>query len=585
MLLLTMNFSGVCALLASRAPWHIRLAKLVALGWAGVIFTLLTMPVWATFVHTLHHAYTSYNQASAYQLQPSMLLGLFDEVFYRILMPNERLLDPSLNFLLLLGFLYFAATLRGSFGNRTAMALAASSLVPLSLAFGLVPPAWIVRWPLLAEIAHVDNTFSCALIVLWSVLAGVGFAQAARRLGGRDGRGDLVVVALLLFALVFAWIGFRQAVHRPVLGPTTFTVNQPGHPIPVSSFIWGDLAALLAASVLLLVVARRALRRGSVGAAGVILLALGAGVLLWREGLQASSVGFRGFVQEPTVRVDFHAHSPAVAFMQREQNQAPGRGFGLRDNFFPGWTAAYGLGTVSGPDALMSPYLKQLQLASGVDRRWDWRLYATPANVAADRPVLDALNVRWYLDRPGDEAQLAPVLKLAKAADLDVYESPTAWPRAFFTNRVFRYGSAADFVARIRRGSGRPFAAAQSSDAATEDAIASIASGLAGRDITPATAYRLTENNTSFSVDAPGRGVVVLLESWWPDDFRAFLNGRRVPVLRLNHAFKGIVIPAAGEYRVSFHYWPHNFLRSLECCGLGVVLLALSLWAGLRRTA
>ena len=93
--------------------------------------------------------------------------------------------------------------------------IALSSLLPLSLAFGFISPEWIVRLPFLANIAHVDNTFSCVLLVLSSVLAGIGFATAAQRLGTREGRDDLIVAGLLLFALVFGWVAFRQAAHRP----------------------------------------------------------------------------------------------------------------------------------------------------------------------------------------------------------------------------------------------------------------------------------------------------------------------------------------------------------------------------------
>ena len=85
---------------------------LAAAAWAGVIFVLLAAPVWGTFLDTLKQAYTGYNAVSAYQIQPSLLLGAFDEAFYRPLMPNLWTFDPSANFLLLLGVLYFLVTLR-----------------------------------------------------------------------------------------------------------------------------------------------------------------------------------------------------------------------------------------------------------------------------------------------------------------------------------------------------------------------------------------------------------------------------------------------------------------------------------------
>ena len=192
------------------------------------------------------------------------------------------------------------------------MALAASSLLPLSLAFGLVSPEWIVRIPFLANIAHLDNTFTCALLVLWSVLAGVGFQHAAVRLGTREGRADLLITGLLLFGMVFAWVGFRHASHRPIFGlGQTFSPLLPGQTIPASSFVMGQLWVLLTALVVLAWAVRTALLRRRITSAGGILLALCGIVLIWRTGLHASTVGYENYVARPTVRANFHARSTA----------------------------------------------------------------------------------------------------------------------------------------------------------------------------------------------------------------------------------------------------------------------------------
>ena len=45
-------------------------------------------------------------------------------------MSQDRVFAPSLNFLLLLGFLYFLATLRTQFTNRAVMALALRQVAP-----------------------------------------------------------------------------------------------------------------------------------------------------------------------------------------------------------------------------------------------------------------------------------------------------------------------------------------------------------------------------------------------------------------------------------------------------------------------
>jgi len=583
MLLVSINFSGGCLLLASGPGWRERVARLATVTWAGVLFVLITLPIWWTFLKTLGHAYTGYDVASAYQIQPTLLLGAFDEIFYRPLMEHNRVFSPSLNFLLLLGLLYFLATLRRQFAHPAAIALAASSLVPLALAFGLVPPRWIVTVPFLRNIAHLDNTFSCVLIVLWSVLAGVGFATAARRLATPLGRSDLIIAGLLLGGLVFGWIAFRQAAHRPIFGPT-FSVHPPGQVLAISPFIWDYLKTLLVAAVALALLARGALRMRVCTPARGLLLAACVILLLWRHALHSNAVGFEEFTVRPTDRVDFHAHSGAMEFARAAHAREPGRGFGFNGNFFPGWTGMYGLETVHGPDALVNPWLREFAGVSGIERLWDWRLYVEASGLPAARPFLDLLNVRFYFDLLSKNPVLTSSLTLVKSADLDVYESPTAWPRAFFTPRIETYAEPAELIAKLRGSAGTPFAAVQKSDASAIAAVARIARPASDAVAIAATAYRLTENSTSFRVAADGPGMIVLTEAYWAGDFRAEVNGRSTPIFRVNHAFRGVLVDAAGDYEVAIRYLPVNFPLTVALSITGATLLGLSLFFAVRRT-
>lgn len=587
MLLLSLNFSGFCVLAFANEPWRTRLARFAALLWAGILFALLTAPVWLTFVTTLQHSYTSYNAVSAFQIQPALLLGFFDEAFYRPIMIAQRTFDPSVNFIVLLGLLYFLATSRLTLHDRVSLALAVSSIVPLALAFGVVPARWIVKWPFLANVAHLDNCFSCVLIVLWSVLAGVGFARAAVRLGTSDGRDDLAVAATLLSALVATWIGFGQAVHRAVFGPgTTFSPLPNNQPLPIGTFVWDYLAALLAASVVATWLVRRALARKMLSLAAGVILLLCATVMLWRQSFHSQAVGFETYVVRPPPRVDFHAPSAAVKWVQRAVAAEPARAYGLHNNFFPGWTVIYRLETITGPDALANPYWRELTGAlPGIQRIWDWRLYLDAVDVANARRGLDALNVGYYLDWRSNQQLLGRSLRLVDSADLDVYASPTAWPRAFFTDRIAVYDKVSDFVAMIEQGDGRPFAAVERADTVALAALPPLDADLAQRSVIRATHYRLTENTTAFDVHASGPGVIVLNEAYWPGAFRAEVNGQRTPIVRVNHALEGVPIRAAGDYHIVFRCLPEGFPRNLMLCGLGAVLLALSLvWSVRRKT-
>ncbi len=566
MLLLTLNFAGACVLLLAPLSVRERPARFAIAASAGVIFTLLAAPVWITFLEALNQSYTGYNARTAYQLQPSLALGFFDEVLLRPFWEGERVYNPSANFLLLIGVIAFLVHLRAAATHRLTRGLALAALLPIAVIFGLIPPQWIVQLPFLGNVAHLDNSFGCGLILILSVLAGVGFATAAPRLGQSEGRGDLAIGGLLLLALVFPYIAFTQVVQR-----STYSYLHWGETLPYSPFVWGSLAALLAAAIGFSLAMRRVLTRGP-STAALIFAFTCVTVMLWRHGWHAR-VGFEGHVVMPTVRADFHAKSPAIAALRADQKDEPGRAIGFHGNLFPGWNNAYRLEGICGPDALMNPYYRELVDACGFNRIWDWRIYVEFPTFAALRPFYDFLNVRHYLDYKSDHGRQGSVLTSVFDGDLDVYRSETAWPRAFFTDRLATYAKPADFAKLVQTANGLPLAAMQAGDPAIP---AHFPATLADRAATPARNYRLTTNTTAFDIDATGPGIAVLSEAWLAHDFRVTLDGERVNYLRLNHAFKGIVIPKSGRHHVEFTYHPRHFSLALMFSAIGVILLGAS---------
>jgi uncharacterized membrane protein YfhO len=89
-----------------------------------------------------------------------------------------------------------------------------------------------------------------------------------------------------------------------------------------------------------------------------------------------------------------------------------------------------------------------------------------------------------------------------------------------------------------------------------------------------ATDYRLTSNNTSFVIDAPGPGVAVLTETYLAEDFQITVDGKPAPYFRVNHAFKGVAIGSAGRHEITFAYWPQHFTLALWLGAAGLGLLA-----------
>jgi hypothetical protein len=228
----------------------------------------------------------------------------------------------------------------------------------------------------------------------------------------------------------------------------------------------------------------------------------------------------------------------------------------------------------------VNPFYRELTGLSPIPRIWDWRLILSKDAVPAARPFLDFMNVRYYFSTPA-EGPLDSGLLLDGHDDLDTYESPTVWPRAFFTDRLAVYNDPSELVQLILKGDGRPFAAVQARDL-QEEPFEGVSRGLVGRTFNPADGYALSERKTSFTLHAAGPGVAVLSEVFWPGYGHAELNGVPAPVFRVNHAFQGLVIDRAGDYRVTFSYAPRRFGVSVALGAAGIGLLILSAAAGFR---
>jgi len=571
MLMLGLNATGALIVLLSQSSWRNRLLSLATAAGSGVVLVLLSAPIWLTFLDALKASYTSYNAPSAWQIHPSFLLGLFDELFYRPLQPSERVSNPSANFIILGGVLYLAATWRACAPGRTATALALACIPSAVIAFGVIPPQWIQTVPFLGNVAHVDNCFSLILIIQLSVLAAFGFKAADERLGTAAGRGDLVLCLILFAALSLPWISSAHTVHKPLYPDgERFTLHSFGETLAIAPFIWISLPVLAVSLALGGWVIHRSRTAGMARGPATLSLITIVTILLFRHGQHVGSF-FSDYIVNPPSRPSLLARSEAVEAVRADM-KTPKRAVGIEGNLFPGWAAAYRFEGISGPEALMNPYFRELAEALGLDRVWDWRIMIHSSDLGRMRKPYDLLNIGYYLDYRSDQGKIGALLTPLRMADLDVYRSETVWPRAFFTDRLATYGDVRDFARLVAEGDGRPFAAMESKDPRPDF----LRTTLSDRQVVPAADYFLTPNTTRFVIDAPAAGIAVLTEAWQDRNFEALLDGKAVPYLRLNHAFKGIVIPTPGRHVIEFTYSPRRFNLALSLSGFGLGLLLLA---------
>jgi hypothetical protein len=572
MLLLFMNVGGLTTLLLATLEWRERVRRAAVLTAASVMFLLLSAPCWLLFADALRQAFTIYDVPHAYQLQPSLALGFFDEIFIQEFSRNQYHTSPSLNFLILAGFVWFLCARPSLRKNRAAFALLLAALPVAAVVFGIVPPSWIVGLPLIGKIQHIHNTFGCVLMIWVMILAAAGLSDsldaASAATWQRTWRRLLVTLAVLMLA----YCGFTQAVPQPPY--SLYSVEPHLH----SRFYLAYAPFLLLAAAAFPWALRTWRAGGAFQAAGASAFMIALLVVHFRHGLHLGTK-FDDCVVNPKTGVALEADTPALASVRQElrKRNEPARTVGFGAVFMPGYNVLVELEGLSGAEPLINPYFRQLYTAAALRNEWGWRLNVEEETLAALKPVYDLLGIRYYFRDPALRKEPLPKLRPIAQHDLDLYESAEAWPRAFFTDHLLTYDTPEQFVDRVKRGDGRPFAAVQGPHPAAGSETQPNRQVVAARD------YRLTPNTTEFTLTAPGPGVAVLGESFEEGNFRVTVNGAPAAYFRVDHIFKGVLLTAAGDYRIRFTYWPRLLTPALATSAVGALLIIAASAVLLRR--
>jgi hypothetical protein len=181
-----------------------------------------------------------------------------------------------------------------------------------------------------------------------------------------------------------------------------------------------------------------------------------------------------------------------------------------------------------------------------------------------DSPLADMLNLRYLVYRgvppAGVPARLA-------GGDYWVLERPSALPRAFVPARTERVRDAREVLRRMVEPEFDPREVAY-----VMDAVPPMPGNARGR----AAVRTETPSRVVLDVEMETTGLVVLADQWDPG-WKARLNGTAAPVLRANHALRGVVVPA-GRGEVEFRYEPESFTEGARLSG--AAMAALLAWMG-----
>ncbi len=523
------------------------LSFIAAAGFALAI-VMATAPYWLLFLDALGKSYTTYDNPEAITYPLWKLIGFFDNFFFQQIEGNIG--GPSTNIFVLLGL---SAALAG-FWRRKSIPFYATWLFFVAagcFAFGLVPGSIITSVPFIKNIHHIWNTFTVPMMILALILAGFGIDEYLASPQKRKYR--VTFISLSVFPAL--WIVYLPMVHSQSV-------------ILVFLAIFG--ITLVGAWQLYRLSAPGGRTRRTVA----ILLACFF-LLLVRHGMHLpTGTNVDRYVTNPMARADYSVKSSAVEYIKdRLTRQGPYRVIGEGTVMFPGYNTRLGLESLVSVEPLRNKYYENLlAVVDYPDRGWGWLRLIKSDEIADRARGLDLLNVRYVLARPGTE--MPQDMKLIHSSDLDVWERDTAWPRAFFVDRVAEIRGPSDILRELTRRPRGPFAAVEPR---------SVPPWMPGkaesvRRVIPAGSYRLTNNSTRFSVRADGPGLIVLGETYYPGDFVVKVNGRRADYIRVNNAFKGIWVREPGRYDVDFTYRPAKLLQAIILCLCGfLILLVMSL--------
>ncbi|MGE5500011.1 MAG: YfhO family protein [Syntrophothermus sp.] len=189
----------------------------------------------------------------------------------------------------------------------------------------------------------------------------------------------------------------------------------------------------------------------------------------------------------------------------------------------------------------------------------------TPANPT----FLRMLNVKYIvMDKPANYPGFAEVFRSDKSV---VYRYDQALPRVYFVNNI-QTKPAAQVLNLVKNNSFDP----------KETAFLTEGSLTVDRPDSTAWAKVTSYKDEHIAIDAKasGKNLLFLGDTYFPKGWKARIDGQETEIYRVNHAFRGIVVPK-GQHKIEFEYAPASFYISQKLSLVFSSLVVLGLFFGM----
>lgn len=184
-----------------------------------------------------------------------------------------------------------------------------------------------------------------------------------------------------------------------------------------------------------------------------------------------------------------------------------------------------------------------------------------------ERPFVDYLNVRYLYVPPDHDVRPAGFVERYRGADGKVLENLEVLPRYFLVRS-----------AAVEPDLGSSIFLSRAITDFREEALVDRAPFAAKRERFAGGEVRLLKyepKRTLLDVDSRGLNLLVTSDANW-EGWRAYWNGSRKDIVRVNGAFMGVFVPE-GRGQLELRYWPEELVQGTMAGVAGVILLAIVL--------
>jgi hypothetical protein len=196
------------------------------------------------------------------------------------------------------------------------------------------------------------------------------------------------------------------------------------------------------------------------------------------------------------------------------------------------------------------------------------KIAITPQGGPQLSPLLNMLGVRYVIFRKNPPKWPPPAFQ---GVDYWALENRAALPRAFVPQRVEVITEDKSRLEKLRAKNFDP------RDVAYVEEPVDL--GTSCKGVAKFRSEVPSHLTLELEMETPG---LVVLADQWNSGWRAFVDGKKLPILRVNHALRGVVVPA-GPHSLEFGYQPASFVRGLWLCALGAAAIIGWLACGFRR--